>query len=144
MLLASRLGDLEVSPVQQMQRSRLKTCRISFLRGTGELEWGRGVAQRWHSLAYVPWEHLYSPWLWGKSSTCLLAWRSRTRKKDSFTERLGMCFSLLSVQCPGGGSLPKTVSPTITISQDPEAWATLLPWPWSPEPDVQNWSTRYE
>ena len=29
--------------------------------------------------------------------------------------RLGMCFSLLSVQCPGGGILPRTVFLTVTV-----------------------------
>lgn len=33
--------------------------------------------------------------------------------------RLWMCFSLMSVQCPGGGNLPKTLSVTVISSVGP-------------------------
>lgn len=36
-----------------------------------------------------------------------------------FTEKLRMCFSLLSVQCPVGGCLPITVSPIVNSSLEP-------------------------
>lgn len=40
---------------------------------------------------------------------------SRTSEEASFTERLGVCFSQLSVQGPGGGSLPRTISPIVAV-----------------------------
>lgn len=36
-----------------------------------------------------------------------------------------MCFSLLSVQCPGRGGLPKTVSPIVSVLWGPEMQAPL-------------------
>lgn len=37
-----------------------------------------------------------------------------------FTGRVGVCFSLLSVQCPGDGSLTRTISPTVSYPQRPD------------------------
>lgn len=45
----------------------------------------------------------------------------------SFSERLGLCFSVPSVQCPGGGSLPTIVSLNCYSSVGPGN--TRFSWP---------------
>lgn len=42
-----------------------------------------------------------------------------------FTERLGLCFILLSVQCPGCGSLSRTDSLIVSVLSGPETKAPL-------------------
>lgn len=44
------------------------------------------------------------------------AWISNISKQDYFTRRLEVCFSLLSVHCPGGVGLPETVFLIIIVS----------------------------
>ena len=44
---------------------------------------------------------------------------------SSFTKRVGVYFSLLSVQCLGNGSLPRTVSIIVTVLWDPRMQAPL-------------------
>ena len=42
-------------------------------------------------------------WMCARLEACPSGRSSRTSKWAFFTERLGVCFSLLSAQCPGGG-----------------------------------------
>ena len=44
---------------------------------------------------------------------------------DTFHRKTRVCFSLLSVQCFGNGSLPRTISLTLTVAWDPEIQASL-------------------
>lgn len=56
-----------------------------------------------------------------------VCWSSRTVNRPFFfffTNRLGICFSLETIQCPEGGSLPRTISPLIPWS--PEMYALPL------------------
>lgn len=57
------------------------------------------------------------PCKYAKPEACPLGQSSWTSNEASFSERLEMCFTLLSVQCPGGSSLPRTIS-----------WIFIVPW----------------
>lgn len=46
-------------------------------------------------------------------------------KQIGILENLVVCFSLLCMQFPGGGSLPRTVSPIVTVPQDPGMQALM-------------------
>ena len=46
--------------------------------------------------------------------------------------------SLLSVQCPGNNSLPRTISPIATVPQE------CKPQPWTPEPEDQGASIEWQ
>lgn len=51
------------------------------------------------------------------------------RNQKSAPQKNWECVGLLSVQWDGSGSLPKTVSPTVTVPRDP---GTQTPWPAEP------------
>lgn len=65
----------------------------------------------------VPWEPVYSP-LSARPRSLPHRPKVQTCKQFSFSERLGMCFSQLSVQCPEDGSLPRIESLIFTVPQD--------------------------
>lgn len=52
-------------------------------------------------------------------------WSLRTSKSTFLTGRLGKCFSLLSMQCHGYGSLPRTIFSNTTVLWGPGTQATL-------------------
>lgn len=73
---------------------------------TGEQQ-KRGVrTQSWCPPAYVSSRHLQ---MCAKLKVCLYSQSSKTSKQASLTERFKVCFSLLSVLCPGGGHLPNSL-----------------------------------
>ena len=73
------------------------------------------------STAYVPWEQLCRPinvcQTWG------LPLSMKLQEKQSallYRKTGGVCLSLLSVQCPGGGSLPRTIPLIAAVLWDPK------------------------
>lgn len=75
----------------------------SYLGDISELERGRGRVQRLHPLIFVPWKPLHRP-----VEVCHT--RSQPLRLKFLDKEIGaLCFTLLTVQCPGGGSPLRTV-----------------------------------
>lgn len=48
------------------------------------------------------------------------------KQRGLFHRKTRICFKLLSVGCPGGGSLPRTVFPIVIAPSDPETQVALV------------------
>lgn len=104
---------------------------------TCKLYQGREKMQRWHSLAYVPEGHLCRPLDVCQTWSLSLGWTCRRNMWALFTRRLRICFSLLSVQWLGGGSLPRTLTLIVGILWDPRTQPQ--PSPLAPCKGIPGW-----
>lgn len=105
---------------------------VCFIRNIGELRHSTGKAQRWCPLFSIPSENI------SKCQTQCLYLKPKLQGQQSglsFTERVNMCFSLLSVQCLGCGRAknsliviipyhPKMKTPVATRAR----WFKDIPW----------------
>ena len=102
--------------------------RLVYTLLSGRCRWA-GSRQRENtemaSTACIPWEKLHNPLdmcqMWSPAQSARIS-KEAPSQKD---QEPGLCLSTLSVQCSGGGSLPRTISPTATVSQESGTRASL-------------------
>ena len=104
--------------------------RLMYMLLSGRCQWA-GSRQRENtemaSTVCIPWEKLHNPLDMCQTWSLLPAQSARTSKEapSQKDQEPALCLSTLFVQCSGGGSLPRTISPTATVSQESGTQASL-------------------